>query len=362
MRDRIIATGLFVPSNDWEDRLDLEQPWRIKPSRSRASAHEPAPPVAARSPVGASLSGGTPRGDEAKPVKRLASTAKSDKSDDDDESPWTKEGSRGTYRTLCVRTCDGFYWPISFSTSKDNLGRDAKICERSCGVPARLYFHENPGQEPDEMEDQRGKRYKDLKSAYLYRTQYNAACTCKPQPWDEAALGRHQAFAEAAARKGSSKLSEAEIKRAAKASSRKSEIAQQIAVARQDRMASEAAEAAAQLASALPAELIARSVVRRQTLLWSQQPAALVVPAHAHQSLVKHVARHLQIPVSTPGAAIVLSATRPREPVSPAQDASQHHVSRPRQSPSPQALSDMALATPAGATSPMGESATAQMR
>lgn len=35
----------------------------------------------------------------------------------------------GTYRTLCVRLCDGYYWPVSFSTTSDGLGEDKESSE-----------------------------------------------------------------------------------------------------------------------------------------------------------------------------------------------------------------------------------------
>src|SRR5690606_29512315 len=30
----------------------------------------------------------------------------------------------GTYRTVCVRLCDGFFFPISFATTPDRFGAD----------------------------------------------------------------------------------------------------------------------------------------------------------------------------------------------------------------------------------------------
>src|SRR4051812_23254225 len=33
-------------------------------------------------------------------------------------------GRAGTYRTLCVRLCDGFYFPISSATAGSGLSRD----------------------------------------------------------------------------------------------------------------------------------------------------------------------------------------------------------------------------------------------
>ena len=59
------------------------------------------------------------------------------------------------------------------------------------------------------MEDARGKRYKDLKVAFRHRKLYDEACTCKAQPWDEAALARHRQFAATAERKKSGRKGEA---------------------------------------------------------------------------------------------------------------------------------------------------------
>ena len=58
----------------------------------------------------------------------------------------------GTYRTLCVRTCDGYYFPISFSTTSEHLPEDAHSCEALCpGAEARLFYYSNPGGGPENM-------------------------------------------------------------------------------------------------------------------------------------------------------------------------------------------------------------------
>ncbi len=38
----------------------------------------------------------------------------------------------GTYRTVCVRTCDGFYFPISFATVPARFPDDEKTCKNLC--------------------------------------------------------------------------------------------------------------------------------------------------------------------------------------------------------------------------------------
>ncbi len=126
------------------------------------------------------------------------------KSSDDEDDNWSKGGGK-TFRTMCVRLCDGSFFPVSFSTTKDNFERDAVSCERSCGGPsdARLFIYRNPGSEIEDMEDLEGKPYKKLQTAFLFRTKYDAQCKCKPHPWEEASVNRHKTYAlNVAAQKG----------------------------------------------------------------------------------------------------------------------------------------------------------------
>ena len=43
---------------------------------------------------------------------------------------WTPQGGSGvaTYRTVCVRMCDGYYFPVSFSTLPSHFPQDADAC------------------------------------------------------------------------------------------------------------------------------------------------------------------------------------------------------------------------------------------
>lgn len=106
----------------------------------------------------------------------------------------------GTYRTMCVRTCDGFYWPISFSTTKESFEKDQDTCERSCGgaKQAKLFVYRNPGEQTEDMEDLNGKPYKQMSSAFLFRASYNESCKCRPHPWEDASLDLHRSYAKEA--------------------------------------------------------------------------------------------------------------------------------------------------------------------
>jgi hypothetical protein len=86
----------------------------------------------------------------------------------------------GTYRTLCVRTCDGYYFPISFSTVQSNFAADEQVCQSMCpGAEVSLYVHRNPGEDSEQMVSLAGQPYSALPTAFKYRKEYDSACTCR---------------------------------------------------------------------------------------------------------------------------------------------------------------------------------------
>jgi hypothetical protein len=94
----------------------------------------------------------------------------------------------GGYRTLCVRTCDGYYFPISFSTSQSHFADDEQTCQKLCpAAEAVLYTHRNPGEEVAQAVNSSGRVYKDLANAFRYRREYVASCSCRHpgQTWAE---------------------------------------------------------------------------------------------------------------------------------------------------------------------------------
>lgn len=113
-------------------------------------------------------------------------------------------GASDTHRTYCVRLCDGYFWPISFSTTAEHFDRDQAACAAACGSPARLFVHKVPFGGPGTMVSLEGLPYTALKTAFRFRANYDAQCTCKPQPWEQQAQDRHRLYAATeAARKGS---------------------------------------------------------------------------------------------------------------------------------------------------------------
>jgi len=108
--------------------------------------------------------------------------------------PWLP-GRPDTYRTVCVRLCDGAFTPVSFSTTRDHLKTDAARCQAGCAVPTRLFYSKAGTVEADDLIDLNGALYSDLPNAHKFRTSYDASCSCHGQPWDEASYARHRELA-----------------------------------------------------------------------------------------------------------------------------------------------------------------------
>jgi hypothetical protein len=87
--------------------------------------------------------------------------------------------SVGSYRTLCVRTCDGYYFPISFAASGDELKRDQNACRALCpGQDAAIYVQGKEDGGP--MVSLGGEPYTALSNAFRYRSEYDPGCGCGP--------------------------------------------------------------------------------------------------------------------------------------------------------------------------------------
>ena len=89
--------------------------------------------------------------------------------------------SYNTYRTMCVRKQDGYYFPVSFSTTPDRFEYDERVCLSKCpGTDVALYFHAMPTQDSEDMVAYRGQEpYADLPSAFAYRKKYDPKATCR---------------------------------------------------------------------------------------------------------------------------------------------------------------------------------------
>lgn len=133
----------------------------------------------------------------------------------------------GSYRTVCVRTCDGYYWPVSQAVTREGFSADERRCDRDCAGEAKLYYAPKWTENPREFVDLQGNNYTKLKTAFLYRRTLISGCGCRPAPWSVAETFRHHQYAAADLAK---KLeAEAQRQRAVAEALRKDKIAQIIA-------------------------------------------------------------------------------------------------------------------------------------
>jgi hypothetical protein len=95
----------------------------------------------------------------------------------------------GTYRTVCVRSCDGGYFPISFATVPGRFADDEKSCKALCpATEANLYAYRNPGEDMNQAVSISGQPYSSSPNAFRFRQEFNPSCSCKAagQTWSDA--------------------------------------------------------------------------------------------------------------------------------------------------------------------------------
>ncbi len=86
-----------------------------------------------------------------------------------------------TFRTVCVRLCDGAFFPVSFSTLPNHFERDQEACQSKCAAPAELYYYnQDPKTGIDQAVSHKTRQpYTSLRTAFRYRKEFVNGCSCK---------------------------------------------------------------------------------------------------------------------------------------------------------------------------------------
>src|SRR4051812_10106336 len=95
----------------------------------------------------------------------------------------------GTFRTVCARSCDGAYFPISFATVPGRFPDDERTCKNLCpAAEATLFTYRNPGEDMNQAVSINGQPYASSPNAFRYRQEFNPSCACKAagQTWSDA--------------------------------------------------------------------------------------------------------------------------------------------------------------------------------
>ncbi|MCJ8148831.1 DUF2865 domain-containing protein [Shinella sedimenti] len=105
----------------------------------------------------------------------------------------------GNLRTVCVRTCDGGFFPISSNASPMDFRRDQQVCAMMCPqTETELYYHAmGRGQETEQMTSTvSGRTYVELQNAFAYRTRdlsKPGACGCNLSAYYQEMIKREKA-------------------------------------------------------------------------------------------------------------------------------------------------------------------------
>ncbi|MFE0014492.1 DUF2865 domain-containing protein [Mesorhizobium sp. NPDC059054] len=77
----------------------------------------------------------------------------------------------GEFRTMCVRTCDGYFFPMSNRATVSDFQRDQSRCEAGCpGTEIQVFYSRGVAGDPATMTSSRtGRPYSDLPAAFLYK-------------------------------------------------------------------------------------------------------------------------------------------------------------------------------------------------
>ncbi len=111
--------------------------------------------------------------------------------DSDDSSRYTPSYGASAYRTLCVRECDGFYFPISTATSESQFQADDSKCRSQCAAPAELYYHRTD-EDVEQMVSLRGVPYSQTPNAFRNRKVYIRGCSCNPSEYSREEIAKSE--------------------------------------------------------------------------------------------------------------------------------------------------------------------------
>jgi hypothetical protein len=79
-----------------------------------------------------------------------------------------------------VRTCDGYFFPVSYSTGKRQFANDEARCSELCPASrTELYVYRNPGGDKSEMMSLAGELYSEQPFADRYKSEFVEGCSCR---------------------------------------------------------------------------------------------------------------------------------------------------------------------------------------
>ena len=108
-----------------------------------------------------------------------------------------ERGPRRGSMAVCVRKCDGGFFPVSYAANRNNLDSLAELCTALCPNTETMLFTKRQNVEIDEALSYEGESYESLSNAGKFKKKFDPACTCKPanKSWSEALAAAEQMIA-----------------------------------------------------------------------------------------------------------------------------------------------------------------------
>jgi hypothetical protein len=108
-----------------------------------------------------------------------------------DQQPLDNNEAQAGSKAVCVRTCDGSFFPVSYSAAQGRLTGLEDMCRALCpNADVSLYTYPPSGQ-IEQAVSINGSKYMDLPNALKYRQSLDPSCACKRkgESWAEALAG-----------------------------------------------------------------------------------------------------------------------------------------------------------------------------
>ncbi|MGY2047190.1 DUF2865 domain-containing protein [Methylobacterium sp. JK268] len=83
-------------------------------------------------------------------------------------------------RSVCVRTCDGYLFPLATLGAREDAAVQAQSCATACPGSEMQLYTVGAGQDLDRAVSLTGQPYREMASAFLYRSRVVASCSCHP--------------------------------------------------------------------------------------------------------------------------------------------------------------------------------------
>ncbi|AWN55319.1 hypothetical protein DK412_00260 [Methylobacterium sp. 17Sr1-1] len=90
------------------------------------------------------------------------------------------DGAGSHARTVCVRTCDGYMFPLANLQKGDAAPAQEQACAAACPGAETALYTVRAGEELDQAVNRAGKPYRSLAAAFSYRNRLTPSCSCNP--------------------------------------------------------------------------------------------------------------------------------------------------------------------------------------